>query len=115
MMLSGNLLANLPDATTSEQFELLAQVRGVRVERIVSQGQATPAGQWYDQDWYEWVLLLQGEALVQLEDESTPRHLGPGDCISLPPRCRHRVQWTPPNRVTVWLALHIPVDTEEGV
>lgn len=115
MINNGNLLADLPDATGSEQFELFAQLSGVRVERIVSQGQATPAGQWYDQDWHEWVLLLQGEALVQLEGEDDPRHLGSGDWLSLPPRCRHRVQWTPPDRVTVWLALHIPLVAEEGV
>lgn len=115
MMIGGNLLADLPDATGNEQFELLVQLHGARVERIVSQGQATPAGQWYDQDWHEWVLLLHGEALVQLENEDTDRHLGPGDWISLPPHCRHRVQWTPPDRVTVWLALHIQVDAKEGV
>ncbi len=113
-MINGNILADLPDAAGSEQFELLVSLHGVRIERIVSQGQATPAGQWYDQDWQEWVLLLQGEALVQLEGECEPRHLGPGDWLNLPPRCRHRVQWTPPDRVTVWLALHIPVDAEEG-
>lgn len=115
MTISGNLLAELPDATGCEQFDLVASLNRVRVERIVSQGQATPSGQWYDQDWHEWVLLLQGEALLQLEGERLPRHLGPGDWISLPPRCRHRVLWTPPDRVTVWLALHVSVDAGEGV
>lgn len=111
----GNLLVDLPDATGSEQFEILWSLSGIRVERIISQGQATPAGQWYDQDWHEWVVLVQGEAVILLEGEATPRHLRTGDWISLPPRCRHRVQWTPPDRVTVWLALHIPVDAKEGV
>jgi cupin 2 domain-containing protein len=30
----------------------------------------------------------------------------PGDYVNLPAHCRHRVEWTDPERETVWLALH---------
>lgn len=43
---------------------------GVRVERIVSQGHVTPPGQWYDQDWDEWVSLLSGAARLRVEGEA---------------------------------------------
>lgn len=102
-----NLLA-LPAADLSEEFfETLLQRPGLRVERIVSSGQTTPAGEWYDQAWDEWVLLLAGEALLQLAGESEPRRLLPGDAIMLPAHCRHRVAWTQPDAQTVWLALHL--------
>ena len=40
----------------------LAERPGAVVERIVSTGQASPEGFWYDQDWTEWVVVLAGEA-----------------------------------------------------
>lgn len=100
-----NLLA-LPAADLDEEFfETLLQRPGVRVERIISTGQATPEGEWYDQSWDEWVLLLTGEALLLLDDGTTHR-LWPGDTLLLPAHCRHRVDWTTPDEPTIWLALH---------
>jgi cupin 2 domain-containing protein len=101
-------LLTLPAADLKEEyFETLLQRPGVRVERIVSTGQATPDGEWYDQTWDEWVLLLAGAAALQLEGESDLRRLEPGDSLLLPAHCRHRVAWTAPDRQTVWLALHL--------
>lgn len=97
-----------PAADLDEEFfETLLQRPGVRVERIVSRGQTTPAGEWYDQAWDEWVLLLAGEALLQLDGENAPRRLRPGDSLLLPAHCRHRVAWTAADEQTVWLALHL--------
>lgn len=103
-----NLLAPLAAASAAEYFETLLQRPGVRVERIVSHGQTTPAGEWYDQDWDEWVLLLAGGALLLIEGEPGPRRLLPGEALLLPAHCRHRVEWTDPETPTVWLALHLP-------
>ena len=77
---SGNLFAGLAEATGSgERLEELLTRSGFRVERIVSTGQASPPGFWYDQDVAEWVLLLSGAAQIQFEDEAEPRTLAPGD------------------------------------
>lgn len=104
---SGNLLTNLPDARQAEVVQtLLEQQGGVRVERIVSRGQTTPDGEWYDQDHDEWVLLLMGGAELQLADEAGLHRLEPGDWLYLPAHCRHRVVWTVPGMETVWLAIH---------
>ena len=103
---SGNILAVLPDAREGEVFETLVERDGARVERIVSHGQATPEGEWYDQSWDEWVLVVAGRAGLLIEGEATPRELGPGDHVHLPSRCRHRVAWTDPYGPTVWLAVH---------
>ena len=50
---SANLFADVPARLTKEQVKPLADWPGARVERIVSTGQASPAGFWYDQDWAE--------------------------------------------------------------
>lgn len=105
-----NLLDALPAAAADEIVGLLAQADGVRLERIVSHGQASPEGFWYDQDEAEWVLVLAGRARLAIEGESDERVLGPGDSLFLPPHCRHRLTWTDPSRPTVWLALFIDAE-----
>lgn len=50
---SGKILADIPGKLSDEQFTELLATPHIRVERIVSTGQTTPAGQFYDQDWAE--------------------------------------------------------------
>ena len=68
----GNLLADLPLLLAEEQVTALLSAPGLRIERIVSTGQASPPGFWYDQDEAEWVLLLTGAALLRFADEPAP-------------------------------------------
>jgi cupin 2 domain-containing protein len=100
-----NLLAGLPDARGGEVFEELLARPGLRILRIVSGGQASPPGFWYDQAEGECVLLLTGAALIRFADEAAPRRLGPGDWLDIPAHRRHRVEWTDPAAPTVWLAI----------
>jgi len=106
MIPAGNLLTALPEASRAEVVETLLEASDWRLLRIVSAGQATAAGEWYDQDEAEWVLVLAGRAALELEGEDAPRLLGPGDWLLLPAHCRHRVAWTDDAGPTVWLALH---------
>ena len=101
-----NLLAALPERLAQEQFDVLLRRPGVRLERIVSTGQATPPGEWLSQADAEWVLLLKGAAGLAFENEAEIR-LSPGDCLLIPADCRHRVNWTAQGEATVWLALHL--------
>jgi cupin 2 domain-containing protein len=104
---AGNLLAGLPaQPLAKEKVEILLERPGLRIERIVSTGQVTPQGRWYDQEGDEWVLLVKGGARLRLEHEADDRALGPGDFILLPAHCRHRVTWTDETGPTVWLAIH---------
>lgn len=103
---SGNLFDRLPGDLAEESFAELVAGQGFRLERIVSQGQATPAGQWFDQDSAEWVMLLAGSAALLFEGEPAPRVMRSGDYVLIPAHCRHRVEWTLPAENTVWLALH---------
>ena len=101
-----NLFRELPSPGPTETFETLLEGGHFRLERIVSAGHATPAGQWYDGAAEEWVVLLAGGARLRFEDEAEARTLGPGDWLVIPPHRRHRVEWTDPDGPTVWLALH---------
>ena len=100
-----NLLRDLPDARAGEITQLILAAPGVRIERSVSLGQASPPGFWYDQAEAEWVLLLAGAARVRFADEAEARLIGPGDWIEIAPHRRHRVDWTDPAQPTVWLAV----------
>lgn len=100
-----NILLDLPDSI-DEIFETLLEKPGIKIERIISSGQATPEGVWYDQGGDEWVLLLCGSAELQIDGESSLRRLEPGDFLLLPAGCRHRVAWTDPDVKSVWLAVH---------
>lgn len=58
-----------PSLEEPELFDTLAAGAGsIRVERIVSNGQVTPEGEWYDQDLDEWVVVLEGEARLHYMD-----------------------------------------------
>jgi len=103
--MTGNVLADLPDSP-DEIFETLLEKSGIKIERIISSGQATPADKWYDQAGDEWVVLLSGSATLLIEGEMSPRRLAAGDYFFLPAGCRHRVEWTDPQVKSVWLAVH---------
>jgi cupin 2 domain-containing protein len=106
MIRSGNIFASLPARLPQEEATTIAERAGAVIERIVSTGQASPPGFWYDQNRAEWVIVLKGAAGLQIEGEAAPRRLGPGDYVELPPHVRHRVEWTDPDHPTVWLAVH---------
>lgn len=100
-----NLLKNLPADLTEEVVEVLAEGKNVRIERIVSHGQASPADFWYDQAQAEWVAVIQGEAQVLFEGEDAPVHLRAGDYLTIAAHRKHRVAWTKPDEPTIWLAV----------
>ena len=110
MIRSGNLLADLPDRLPAEQIFTLAKSHGAKIERIVSTGQASPPGFWYDQNETEWVFLIAGSAGLLIEGERFPRRLGPGDFVEIPAHVRHRVEWTDAGQATVWLAVHFKAE-----
>jgi cupin 2 domain-containing protein len=103
---AGNLFENLPERFAREQVIELLTAPNVVIERIVSTGQASPPGFWYDQEWNEWVILVAGGAQLLFEGEDSPRAMNPGDYIHIPKHARHRLESTDPEQPTVWLAVH---------
>jgi len=110
---TGELFAGVPALLDAERFDTLVETDGLRLERIVSTGQTTPAGEWFDQDRDEWVVLLAGAAELLFEGEGGPRTLAPGDWLRIPAHVRHRVTRTDPDQPTVWLALHYRAPTRD--
>src|ERR671936_2594237 len=78
-----NLFAHLPAKLRAELIEVIAQSAHVKIERIVSTGQTTPPGEWYDQDTNEWVIVLRGRARLRFEDERELRALAAGDHVTI--------------------------------
>ena len=102
-----SFFADLPRSTAAdEQISELLSRRGLRIERIVSTGQCSPPGFWYDQPDGEWVLLIRGAARLRFADEAESRPLRPGDFVDITAHRRHRVDWTDPEQPTIWLAIH---------
>lgn len=98
-----NLFHPLPEYAPQELFTNLLSGRNLRIERIVSFGQRSPDGFWYEQSENEWVLLLEGSARLRFDDG--PVELRPGDHLNIPAKTRHRVEQTAENGRTVWLAV----------
>ena len=105
-MRRGNLLTPVRRAD-AEIVEVLKQRAGMSIERIVSTGQSSPPGFWYDQPGDEFVVLVAGSAVLRLEEGDTLVEMNPGDWVEIPARVRHRVESTQADPPTIWLAIHI--------
>lgn len=93
----------------SEFFETLYKNKLIKIERIISEGHTSPPDFWYDQDEYEWVVLLKGMARIRFKDKPESITLTEGDCLLIKPHEFHRVEWTDPNQKTIWLAIHFNI------
>ncbi|WAR45574.1 cupin domain-containing protein [Methylomonas rapida] len=100
-----SVFADIPQQLPEELCQTLFRNPTVRIERILSLGHQTPAGAWYDQAESEWVILLQGQARISFAD-AEPVDLKPGDYLLIPAHCKHRVDWTASDQVSIWLAVH---------
>ena len=100
-----NLFADLPARRDAEELTPLLERAGLRIVRIVSTGQASPEGFWYDQDDNEWVVVLRGRGVIEFADGRRVE-LAEGDHIDIPAHTRHRVAYTDPHGPTLWLAVH---------
>ena len=101
-----NIFSSIPSGVSDEIFETIIKTSNVKIERIISHGQATPEKFWYDQDWHEWVIVMQGQAKLRFHDDNELVEMNVGDYINIPANTKHRVEWTPANEETIWLAVH---------
>ena len=100
-----NLLAAPCPLEGQEISVVLMDQKNWRLERIHSCLAASPEGFWYDQEEHEWLTLLQGSALLELDGETVPVEICRGDSLLIPAHQRHRLLATDPAPGTVWLAL----------
>ena len=95
----------LPDRLPLEElFTKLIDNDRILIERVVSTGQVTPEGEWYDQERDEWLIVLQGEGELGYEDGSQIK-LTTGDYLFIPAHQKHRVEHTSAEPPCIWLTI----------
>lgn len=104
-MTSRNLFSSIPAHLPDELIDVLADSGAVRIERIVSRGHASPQGFWYDQQQDEFVVLVQGQAELELLNPQERLCLQAGDYLLIPAQRKHRVVRTSSDEDCIWLAV----------
>ena len=84
-----------------EAITELLQHKNVTIKRVVSN--RLDKGSWYDQDEDEWLILVEGAAILFIDDEE--KTLKAGDTLFIPAHELHRVISTSDN--ALWLTVHI--------
>jgi cupin 2 domain-containing protein len=101
-----NIFNDIPSELAEELFTTIHTAKKFRLERIVSQGQCSPQGFWYDQKENEWLIVLEGNASIRFDRDPEPMELVPGTYLNIPAHAKHRVERTSQTGQTVWLAIH---------
>ena len=104
MINPSNIFKSLSDDLSEEIFEDIIQSPIVKIERILSKGHTSPEHGWYDQDESEWVIVVDGDARIEFEDGESVA-LSKGDYLNIPAHKKHKVAWTNPDQITIWLAV----------
>ena len=86
-----------------EKFFEIFKNETIKIERIVSNGQISPENFWYEQEKSEFVLLLEGFAILEFENRIV--ELKKGDCLNIEAYEKHRVKFTSLDEPTVWFAV----------
>lgn len=103
MALPENLYKDIPEKSHKEIIDILRSGDNIRIERIVSYGQASPEGFWYEQDENEWVMLIDGSAELEYPSGDIIT-MKTGDYVYIPAGEKHRVRSTSRDEKTIWLA-----------
>lgn len=101
--MKNNIFNDTPSLMTGEIFSELLKCRNVVIEKIVSSDK--PDQIIYNQSQDEWVILLQGKATLQLENNII--NLTSGDYLFIPANTTHQVIQTSVSPCCIWLAVHI--------
>ncbi len=84
-----------------EDFTTLLEHKGITIKRIVSSDNIEPKS--YMQEKDEWVVVLEGKAILEIEGKE--RKMSKGDYIFIPAKSEHKVIETKSG--TLWLAICI--------
>jgi cupin 2 domain-containing protein len=84
-----------------EIFEVLHKQKGIKISHIISSSKLKSIE--YDQEEDEFVLLLEGEALLEIEGKE--KMIKKGEYLFLPAHTKHKVLEVKQN--THWLAIYI--------
>ena len=88
---------------SEEQFFEIFKNETIKIEKIVSSGQKSPENFWYEQEQSEFILLLEGHAILEFEDKEI--ELKKGDCLNIKAFQKQRVKFTSLDEPTIWFAV----------
>jgi len=89
-----------------EVFVELFKSNNCVIEKIISTGQSTNEGEWFEEEGDEWVILLQGTSELKFFNGEDYK-MKAGDYLLIPSNSKHRVVTTSLDPPCVWLAIHI--------
>lgn len=98
-----NIFDEIPVDKSEEKFFQIFQNDIIKIEKIVSNGQKSPQDFWYEQEKNEYILLLEGFAILEFEDFEV--ELFKGDCLNIKAFQKHRVKFTSLDEPTIWFAV----------
>ncbi|MFA5081223.1 MAG: cupin domain-containing protein [Hydrogenophilaceae bacterium] len=107
-MQTGNLYAGATPTGAGERFDPLLKHKNLVIERIVSSAAVTSQDYMQPQD--EWVVLIQGEAVLQVAGETVA--LKSGDYLFLPAGTPHTVEHA--SEGALWLAVHLHGERQQA-
>ncbi len=96
-----NFFDDIEPPKSGETFIKLYEKNGVLIEKIASSNKQS--GKLYNQNYDEWVMLLEGEAVLELKEEK--KTLKKGDFLLIAKNTPHKVLQTKDG--TLWLCVHI--------
>ena len=103
MMNKYNIFEEIIIDKNEEKFFEIFRNETIKVEKIVSNGQKSPDNFWYEQEESEFILLLDGFAILEFEDRII--ELKKGDCLNIKAMEKHRVKFTSLDEPTIWFAV----------
>ncbi|NET24795.1 cupin domain-containing protein [Okeania sp. SIO1I7] len=86
-----------------EILKNLLSHKNVKINKIISPPNFV--SEEFIQDEDEWVILLQGSAILEINQKNTK--LVKDSHIFIPAKTPHKIISTDPNIETIWLAIHI--------
>lgn len=98
-----NIFKDIKIDKNIEQFISLVDNKNIKIEKIVSNGQKSLDDFWYEQEKNEFVLLLDGYAILEFENRTVELHKG--DYVNIESYRKHRVKYTSEDKPTIWLAI----------
>ena len=94
-------IEKLPSMKEDEIIDILRESGDIKIERIISTGQVSD---WMVQEKKEYVLLLQGNTVIEFNDKKV--EMKAGDTLFIEKRERHRVTYTSENPCCIWFCIH---------
>ena len=96
-----NFFDDIKVPATGEVFKKLFENKDILIEKIISSSKQN--GKLYKQNYDEWIILMEGEASLQIDKKEVI--LKKGDFLLIEKDTPHRVVETASG--TLWLCVHV--------